>query len=88
MGILAWVVLGAIAGFIANLVLGGREGVIGTIILGIVGALVGGFVAASVLHIGTVNGLNVESIVIAAVGAAAVLAAWHVLTPRRRAFHF
>ena len=87
MGILAWIALGAIAGFGANLVIGGGEGVIGTIVLGVVGALVGGFVATRVLHIGRVNGLNPESIVIAAVGAAALLAAWQLLTPRRRAFH-
>lgn len=88
MGILAWIVLGAIAGFLANMVIGGREGVIGTIVLGVVGALVGGFVATSLLHIGRVNGLNLESIVIAAVGAAALLVAWHLVTPRRRLFHF
>ena len=46
MGIISWIVLGAIAGFIANLIVGGGEGVIGTIILGIVGAVVGGFIAA------------------------------------------
>jgi len=38
MGIISWIVLGAIAGFLANMVVGGREGVIGTIILGIIGA--------------------------------------------------
>ena len=41
MGIVTWIVLGAIAGFLANLLIGGREGLIGTIILGIVGAIVG-----------------------------------------------
>ena len=35
MGLLAWIVLGAIAGFIANMIYGGNEGVIGTVILGI-----------------------------------------------------
>jgi uncharacterized membrane protein YeaQ/YmgE (transglycosylase-associated protein family) len=34
MGIIAWIVLGAIAGFLAKMIVGGREGVIGTIILG------------------------------------------------------
>ena len=42
-GIVAWIVLGAIAGWITNLIMGGGEGVIATIILGIVGAVVGGF---------------------------------------------
>ena len=42
-GIIAWIVLGAIAGWITNMIMGGTEGVIGTIILGIVGAVVGGW---------------------------------------------
>jgi uncharacterized membrane protein YeaQ/YmgE (transglycosylase-associated protein family) len=58
-------VLGAIAGFLANMVMGGREGVIGTIILGIIGAMVGGYLAQAVLHKGDVTGVNIESIVIA-----------------------
>lgn len=86
MGILAWIVLGVIAGSIANVVIGFREGPIGTIVLGIVGALFGGFVATRVLHVASVNGLNLESVVIAAIGAGAMLAAWHLLTPGRRAF--
>lgn len=85
MGIIAWIVLGAIAGFIANLIAGGREGVIGTILLGIVGALVGGFLAGSVLHVADVTGLNLESIVVAAFGAVIVLMLWHALAGRRTA---
>ena len=50
MGIISWIVLGAIAGFLANMVIGGNEGVLGTILLGIVGAVVGGYVAQAVLH--------------------------------------
>ncbi len=84
MGILAWIVLGAIAGFVANLVVGGGDGAVKTVLLGIVGGLLGGFVATTVLHAGTVNGLNPESILIATAGAVAVLVVWRVLTPRRR----
>ena len=62
MGIVAWIVVGAIAGFLANMIAGGREGVIGTVILGIVGGLVGGFAATQILHVGSVNGLNLESV--------------------------
>jgi uncharacterized membrane protein YeaQ/YmgE (transglycosylase-associated protein family) len=83
MGILSWIVLGAIAGFLANLVVGGREGVIGTIILGMVGAVIGGYIAAALLHSGDVTGINVESIVIAALGAILVLFVWRALTGRR-----
>ena len=56
MGIISWIVLGAIAGFIANMLVGGGEGVIGTIILGIVGAIVGGYIASALFHPGDVSG--------------------------------
>jgi uncharacterized membrane protein YeaQ/YmgE (transglycosylase-associated protein family) len=83
MGIISWIVLGAIAGFLANMVVGGGEGVIGTIILGIVGAVVGGYIAATVLHKGDVTGVNIESIVIAVLGAILVLFVWRALTRNR-----
>ena len=73
MGFIAWIVVGAIAGFLANQVMGSREGLILMVVLGIVGGLVGGFVATSVLKMGSVNGINVESIVIATLGAIAVI---------------
>ena len=82
-GIISWIVLGAIAGFLANMVMGGREGVIGTIILGIIGAVVGGYLAQALLHKGDVTGVNIESIVIAAVGAIIVLFVWRALTRNR-----
>ena len=83
MGIISWIVLGAIAGFLANMIVGGHEGVIGTIILGIVGAVVGGYIAASVFHKGDVTGVNVESIVIAVLGAILVLFVWRALARNR-----
>lgn len=83
MGIISWIVLGAIAGFLANMIVGGREGLIGTIILGIVGAVVGGYIATTVLHKGDVSGVNIESIVIAVLGAILVLFVWRALTRKR-----
>ena len=83
MGILAWIVLGAIAGFVANMIAGGREGVIGTILLGIVGAVVGGFIAGSLFHIADVTGFNLTSILVAIFGAVVVLVVWHALSGRR-----
>ena len=65
MGIIAWIVVGAIAGFITNMIMGGKEGVIGTIILGIIGAVVGGYLAGTVLKVADVTGINIESIVVA-----------------------
>jgi uncharacterized membrane protein YeaQ/YmgE (transglycosylase-associated protein family) len=83
MGIISWIVLGAIAGFLANLVVGGREGILGTIILGIVGAVVGGWLASEVFHKGDVTGVNVESIVIAVIGAIIVLVVWTAVSRNR-----
>ena len=85
MGIISWIILGAIAGFLANLVVGGGEGLIATIILGIVGAVVGGYIAATVFHKGDVTGVNVESIVIAVLGAILLLFVWRALTRSRAA---
>ncbi len=73
MGFVAWIVVGAIAGFLANQIMGSRQGLLMMIVLGIVGGLVGGFIATSVLKIGSVNGVNLESILIATLGAIAVV---------------
>ena len=74
MGIIAWIVLGAIAGFITNLIMGGGEGVILTVILGIVGAIVGGFVAGTILGVADVTGINISSIIVSVIGAVIVVA--------------
>ena len=73
MGILSWIVVGAIAGWLASQIMGSHEGLIMMVVLGIVGGLVGGWVALSVLKIGTVDGINFESILIATLGAIAVI---------------
>jgi uncharacterized membrane protein YeaQ/YmgE (transglycosylase-associated protein family) len=73
MGFIAWIVVGAIAGFLANQVMGSREGLVMMVVLGIVGGLVGGFIASAVFHRGSVDGINVESIFIATLGAIVVV---------------
>ncbi len=85
MGIIAWIVLGAIAGWITNMIMGGKEGVIATIILGIVGAVVGGWLAGTVLKVADVTGVNVESIVVAVIGAVIVVAVYRMVVGRRTA---
>ena len=69
MGIIAWIVVGAIAGFIATFFLGNREGFVMTIVLGIVGAVVGGFLAGAFLNLKEPMGINIETIVVSVVGA-------------------
>jgi uncharacterized membrane protein YeaQ/YmgE (transglycosylase-associated protein family) len=83
MGFLSWIIVGAIAGFVASQVMRAREGLLMMIVLGIVGGLIGGFVASSVLKIGTVNGINIESILIATLGAIAVVLIVHLATGTR-----
>jgi uncharacterized membrane protein YeaQ/YmgE (transglycosylase-associated protein family) len=73
MGYLAWIVVGAVAGLLASLVMGSREGLLMMIVVGIVGGLLGGFIATSVLKIGSVDGFNFESVLIATIGAVVVL---------------
>ena len=83
MGIIAWIVLGLIAGFLAGQVMkGGGYGLIGDIVLGIIGAVVGGFLASRLLGL-DVNGFNVMSILIAFVGACIVIAISRAFTRSR-----
>jgi uncharacterized membrane protein YeaQ/YmgE (transglycosylase-associated protein family) len=73
MGILSWIVVGLIAGWLAGMVMkGGGYGVVGDIVLGIIGAIVGGWLGANFLGLG-VSGINVESILVAAVVAVIVV---------------
>ena len=83
MSLIAWIVVGAIAGFLASQVMRAREGLIMMIVLGIVGALVGGFLAQTLFHKGDVSGINLESIVIATVGAIVVIFVVHLATGSR-----
>ena len=82
MGLLSWIILGLIAGVIADFLMHGGFGLIGSIILGIVGAVIGGFLA-SALGVGNVTGLNIGSIVIAVIGAIIVIAVVRMLRGSR-----
>ena len=83
MSIIGWIVLGLIAGFIASKIVNKQdEGVILDIVLGIVGAIVGGWLFATLGHEG-VNGFNLYSMFVAVVGAIVVLLLYHAVTGRR-----
>jgi len=86
MTLVAWLVVGAVAGFIASEIMGTREGLVMMVLLGIVGAVVGGWVAADLLKIANVTGINLTSIVVASVGALIVIVVYDSLVGRRRAF--
>jgi uncharacterized membrane protein YeaQ/YmgE (transglycosylase-associated protein family) len=80
---IAWIVVGAIAGFLASQVMRAREGLLMMVVLGIVGALVGGFLTESIFHKGDVSGINIESVVIATLGAILVIFVVHLATGSR-----
>ena len=83
MSILAWIVLGLIAGFIGSkLVNKTGEGVILDIVLGVVGALVGGYLF-SIFGAHGVTGLNPYSLFVAVIGAVVVLLVYHAVRGSR-----
>jgi uncharacterized membrane protein YeaQ/YmgE (transglycosylase-associated protein family) len=84
MGIIAWLVLGLIAGFIASKIVNHTgSGMIMDIILGIVGAFVGGLVF-NFFGAAGVTGFNIYSAIVAVIGAVVVLFIYHALIGRRR----
>ena len=85
MGFIAWIVVGAIAGFIASSITHAKTGLIMMVGLGIVGGLVGGWLAVNVFKMGSVDGINIESIFIATLGAIVVVFAANFLTAKRTA---
>lgn len=85
MGLIAWIVLGGIAGLIAKALMPGRDpgGCILTVIIGIVGALLGGFLATA-LGFGGLSGFDWRSLVIAVIGSFVLLAILRMFRGRRR----
>ena len=83
MSLIAWLVVGLIAGWIGSMMVNRRgEGFVMDILLGVVGAFVGGFLFHMFGHSG-VNGINLYSIFVAAVGAAVVLVVYHAIARPR-----
>ena len=83
MSILAWIVLGLIAGFIASQIVNRHGGnLLLDIILGVVGAVVGGFLFNQ-FGAGGVSGLNLNSMLVAVIGAVVVLVIYHAIAGRR-----
>jgi uncharacterized membrane protein YeaQ/YmgE (transglycosylase-associated protein family) len=84
MSVLAWIVLGGIAGWLGSLMVNKRgEGVFLDIVLGIVGGVVGGWIFAALGSTG-VTGFNLWSLFVAVVGAAVLLAIKHAVFGTRR----
>jgi uncharacterized membrane protein YeaQ/YmgE (transglycosylase-associated protein family) len=84
MGLLTWIIVGLIAGWLAGVVMkGGGYGVLGDIILGIIGAIVGGFLAGALFGVpDPISGFNVTTLVVAFLGAIIVIAIVRALPGR------
>ena len=86
MGIISWLVVGAVAGYLAGFLVKGDEslGVIGHIVLGIVGAIIGGFVAGLLTGGDYVTGINITTIVVAVIGAVIAVVGYNMIRGRSR----
>jgi uncharacterized membrane protein YeaQ/YmgE (transglycosylase-associated protein family) len=79
MGVIAWIVLGLIAGFIGSKIVNKQgEGLMLDIVLGVVGAIVGGFLF-SLIGAAGVTGLNLYSLFVAVMGSVVVLFIYHAI---------
>lgn len=85
MGILSWIILGAIAGWLGSMLVNkSGEGLLRDIVLGIVGGFVGGWIFSALGSTG-VTGFNLWSLFVAVVGAVVVLVLYHAVFGRAAA---
>ncbi len=84
MSIIAWIVLGLVAGWLAGMVMrGGGYGIVGDIVLGILGALIGGWVTGMVTSQDVTLSFNLPSLLIAVLGAIILIGVSRLITGRR-----
>jgi uncharacterized membrane protein YeaQ/YmgE (transglycosylase-associated protein family) len=83
-GILAWILVGLVAGVLAKIAMPGPDpgGVLLTIVIGIVGAVIGGFVMENFLGGPGVSGVNLASILVATLGSVVLLVVYRAITRR------
>jgi len=72
MGIIAWLVVGGIAGWLASMVIPSGLGLIGDIVVGVIGGFIGGFLFHAIGEVG-MTGLSIWNIFVAFVGAVVLL---------------
>lgn len=80
MGIIGWIILGGLAGWVASMIAGTneRQGLLGNIVVGIIGGLLGGFIV-SLFGAEGITGFNIWSFVVAVLGAVVALWLWKSL---------
>ncbi|MBN9388750.1 MAG: GlsB/YeaQ/YmgE family stress response membrane protein [Chloroflexi bacterium] len=84
MSIISWLLVGLVAGWIANMIMSsGAGGLLADIIIGIIGALVGGFLAGILLGGDYISGFNFTTLIVAIIGAIVVIAAYRLITGQR-----
>ena len=81
MSIAAWIIVGLIAGVIANIInpRPSQGGILGAIMLGMVGAVLGGVLTGLIAKRDMTSGLNMETIVVSVLGAVLVLVVWNAV---------
>ena len=86
MGLLSWIVVGAIAGWLSGQVMKGRGfGLLGDIIVGVAGGLVGGWLAGELFKVpNAMNGFNLTSILVAFLGAVVLIVVARLFQGRGR----
>ncbi|MFI5069076.1 MAG: GlsB/YeaQ/YmgE family stress response membrane protein [Streptosporangiales bacterium] len=85
MGIIAWIVLGLAAGLLANMLIPGKrsQGLLFTGVIGVAGALLGGWAAARLFHVHSLQGFfNLSTWITAIIGAAVLLLVFHLIASR------
>jgi uncharacterized membrane protein YeaQ/YmgE (transglycosylase-associated protein family) len=82
LGIISWIVIGLIAGVLAKMVMKDRVGWIMTILVGMAGAVVGGWISTAFGGPG-ISGINVKSVIVAALGAIVVFFVYGLVSRRR-----
>ena len=86
MSLLAWIIVGFIAGWLAEMIFPGAEprGTLGTLLIGVLGAVVGGWLFNAFGKAGA-TGVDLYSLLVATLGAGVCLSIYRVLTGRRLA---
>jgi uncharacterized membrane protein YeaQ/YmgE (transglycosylase-associated protein family) len=85
MNLIGWLIIGALAGWIASMIAGtnAQQGWLMNIAIGIVGALIGGFVMTLITGADFTAGFNLTTLIVAIIGAAVLLFAYRAFTGRR-----
>jgi uncharacterized membrane protein YeaQ/YmgE (transglycosylase-associated protein family) len=83
MGLLASIIVGLIAGYLAHVIMKTRTGLGLDLILGVIGGFVGGWISSLLLGVNLMSGVNLTSIVVALIGAVVVVFLYRAIARNR-----